>query len=146
MNIMTELCKCGDVVLAESKKKCDWCWFKQNLSSAQRTAQQGDLPFGNFNAMLKAIIRMYWEDQQRCKYCDVVFFSDIKGSSPSIDKIVPTYGYVKYNLQLICLSCNSKKGGFSIAENFYLRVIDEQLAVQRALQKTPSIGTFELMG
>lgn len=51
--------------------------------------------------------------QERCPVCDVVYNmdgdKDHKRSSPSIDRLVPSLGYVKGNILVMCLRCNQLK-------------------------------------
>lgn len=67
-----------------------------------------------------------------CPVCGVKLFSSgTRGTSPSIDRFVPKFGYVPSNINIICADCNSAKGALDPRDHRALRA-----AIDLALQRT----------
>ena len=76
------------------------------LNYAKNRAIKSNSPFNLEKGDLKAV--------SNCPICDVVidYSRSVKvglKNSPSIDKVIPSLGYVKGNTAVICLNCNRKK-------------------------------------
>lgn len=139
-----QLCKyvnCGDILYRSGV--CDWHYYEHTARACISRAHEHDLPYECLKDLTKHLVRLSEQSGGTCKFCDREFLSEETGAKPTVDKIIPQYGYVKKNLQILCLSCNVKKGGFSVLEPFYIRVIEDQLRVQEDMKKARSIKVFE---
>ena len=138
------LCKyrrCGDILYRQDM--CDWHYYEQAARGCIIRAQEFDLPYEGLKELTKHLVRLSEASEGTCKFCDHQFLGKETSAKPTVDKIIPQYGYVKKNLQIICLACNAKKSGFSILDPFYIRMIEDQLAVQENMKQARSIKTFE---
>ncbi len=100
--------------------------MRLNLNQAKYRAKAAGVPFSLQREDVSAI--------DVCPICqsEMVFGDDTgRGTSPSLDRIVPELGYVKENVVVICGACNRRKGDstpellYAIADYIY-RIREER--------------------
>lgn len=85
-------------------------WLRRAFSAAKCRAKKKGLPFEITKLQVQEMLSI----SPHCSLCDVSYSFENslehKETSPSIDRILPEYGYVQSNVQLLCHKCNSDKG------------------------------------
>jgi hypothetical protein len=95
-------------------------------------AKKNNLPYDSQEDLLNCLQPIY--DKGKCEICDRDLISSAgrhQWCSPSIDRIVPKYGYVVGNIAILCWECNKIKNNatpeklFQIAEWYQERLEDD---------------------
>lgn len=110
---------------ARKQRHSDEPWH-QMVITARRSSTRTNVPFDIDAEYVKSI----FPTDNKCPVFETLFTTSTKGKtrdqSPSLDKIIPSLGYVKGNVVIISLKANRMKNNGSIEElqrlvNFYLR-------------------------
>ncbi len=98
------------------------------LYDARRRAEKKKLPF---DLTLKKVRKVFPKTAQKCSCCKENFKGKgrMSGSSPTLDRICPSKGYVVQNLQLICNDCNLAKGNVETVQDLKRRITKLQKMV-----------------
>lgn len=102
-------------------------WVDSVISDTKGRATKKGVPF----TLTKTHLHALFDTQQcMCAYCKRAFnFHGTRQShrdSPSVDRLIPTLGYVDTNVVLACHRCNAIKNDATLDE---LRQLTESLAI-----------------
>jgi len=90
----------------EHKEEYELNIIKYKLSSAKQRAKKNNLPF----SITEQDIKDVWPIDNKCPALDIEFIiggHDTKNyDSPSLDRIIPSKGYVKGNIQIVSALAN----------------------------------------
>ena len=89
--------------------------------SARGRSRKNKTPI-DLDFISKPNIMEWLKHQSRCELCNIEFSIGYKGksggrsNSPSLDRLIPSLGYVPGNVSLICFRCNAKKSDATFEE------------------------------
>ena len=95
--------------------------YLQKSRSLRGCARTRALRYGLPFALGLEEVALLMADTQRCPCCDRAINYQHRGTgfaheSPSIDRVIPSLGYVIGNIAIICMRCNLVKGDASAGE------------------------------
>jgi len=104
----------------------NWGRFRANV--LKQTAKTRGLPF---DPELKTILQEMIQQSRLCRCCGKTLqFGIARGhqnkDSASVDKVVPSLGYVRNNVQIVCTECNRRKSDSTLAQQRQLLAYTEK--------------------
>lgn len=119
---------------------------KNMVYHAKVRAKQTGLPF---NIDIKYVREIFPEDgTHECPYCEqkmcVEYGYKLSSASPTLDKIIPSLGYVKGNVTVACRRCNTFKNDAASSDEMkkslpMKEVIGNIVVIMEEVEKTSSI-------
>lgn len=94
----------------QGKTMCLACLHLTAARNAVGRAKRQGIPFESAEYLAGKLV----DAGDTCPCCGVAYYSGGKGTSKSIDKVIPERGYVRGNTLICCTSCNTKFGGMSL--------------------------------
>lgn len=109
-------------------------WRQNAYARAKERAKKNDL---DFDLLKSDVVKALEECDRRCSYCEIVldFQSSMEDrwAAASIDRVIPSLGYVANNIVVSCYRCNATKNNASPEE---LRTLSEavtRIALNRGI-------------
>ena len=94
-------------------------WKRVTINMTNGSKRRSKVKGLPHNITLKYVREIFPQDGTRCSYCQIglkLERGEFTNTSPTLDRIIPSKGYVKGNVVVCCKSCNEFKGSIESAE------------------------------